>query len=96
MLGRKLVALVDADGTWLAVAMVTASIGEHDTLSALNAGKIEKSSLRQAILDGGFVAERCRERSNQHDVRRHVVKRDPEQKGFVVVECRWLSKRSFG
>ncbi len=76
--------------------MVTASVWEHDTLSALNAGKTEKPSLRQAIPDGGFVAERCRERSNQYGMRQHMNKCDPEQKGFAVVECRWLSKRSFG
>jgi len=53
-------------------------------------------SLRQAILDGGFVAERCREWSNKHGMRHHVVQRDPEQKGFVVLERRWVVERSFG
>ncbi len=53
-------------------------------------------SLREAILDGGFVAERGREWSNGHGMRHHVVERDPEQKGFVVLERRWVVERSFG
>jgi putative transposase len=96
VLGRKRVALVDADGTWLAIAVVPASTQERDTLPALDVGKAEWPSLRQAILDGGFVAERCREWSNAHGMRHHVVERDPGQKGFVVLERRWVVERSFG
>jgi len=29
-------------------------------------------------------------------MRHHVVQRDPEQKGFVVLERRWVVERSFG
>ncbi len=96
VLGRKRVALVDADGTWLAVAVVPASTQERDTLPALDVGKAEWPSLREAILDGGFVAERCRDWSNRHGMRHHVVERDPGQKGFVVLERRWVVERSFG
>ncbi len=56
VLGRKRVALVDADGTWLAIAVVPASTQERDTLPALDAGKAEWPSLRQAILDGPLCA----------------------------------------
>ena len=104
MLGRKRVALVDADGTWLAVAVVPASTQERDTLPALDAGKAEWPSLLsageacrgEAVLDGGFVAERCRDWSNGHGMRHRVVQRDPGQKGFVVLERRWVVERSFG
>ena len=65
MQGRKRVALADADGTWLATAVVPASTQERDTLPAL-AGKAEWPSLREAVLDGGFVAERCRDGSSGH------------------------------
>jgi len=41
VLGRKRVALVDADGTWLAIGVVPASTQERDTLPALDAGKAE-------------------------------------------------------
>jgi putative transposase len=88
VLGRKRVALVDADGTWLAIAVVPASTQERDTLPALDAGKAEWPSLRQAILDGAFVAERCQEWSNAHGMRHRVVERDPGQKGFVVLKRR--------
>jgi transposase len=88
VLGRKRVALVEADGTWLAIAVVPASTQERDTLPALDVGKAEWPSLREAVLDGGFVAERCRDWSNRHGMRHHVVQRDPGQKGFVVLERR--------
>jgi putative transposase len=96
VLGRKRVALVDADGTWLAVAIVPASVQERDTLPALDAGKAAWPSLREAIFDGAFTAERCREWCNLHGMRHRVVERDPEQKGFVVLAGRWVVERSFG
>ena len=39
VLGRKRVALVDADGIWLAVAVVPANVQERDCLLALTDGK---------------------------------------------------------
>jgi putative transposase len=45
VLGRKRVALVDADGTWLAVAVVPASVQDRDTLEALDPGKAAWPSL---------------------------------------------------
>src|SRR3712207_9530831 len=39
VLGRKRVALVDADGTWLAVAVVPANRQDRDCLEALTSGK---------------------------------------------------------
>ena len=96
MLGRKRVALVDADGTWLAVAVVPANVPDRDCLEALTSGKQAWLSLREAVLDGAFVAERCQVWCNFHGMRRHVVERDPTQKGFVVLERRWVVERSFG
>ena len=96
VLGRKRVALVDADGTWLAVAVLPASVQERDTLPALDAGKAEWPSLREVIRDGAFAAERCREWSNLHGMRHRVLERDPGQKGFVVLQGRWVVERSFG
>src|SRR3954462_5083066 len=96
VLGRKRVALVDADGTWLAVAVVPASAQARDTLEALDPGKAAWPSLREAILDGAFTAARCHEWSNRHGMRHRVVERDPAQKGFVVLAGRWVVERSFG
>jgi transposase len=48
------------------------------------------------VLDGAFVAERCEAWCNLHGMRRRVVERDPAQKGFVVLERRWVVERSFG
>lgn len=56
------------DTAWLAVAVVTASTQERDTPPALDAGKAAWPSLREAIFDGAFTAERCREWSNLHDM----------------------------
>lgn len=96
MLGRKRVALVDADGTWLAIAVVPTATQERDTLPALDAGKAEWPSRREAILDGGFVAERCRDWSNRHGMRHRVVQCDLDQMGFVVLERHWVVERTFG
>ena len=96
VLGRKRVALVDADGTWLAVAVVPANVQDRDCLDALTPGKQAWPSLREAVLDGAFVAERCETWCNLHGMRRRVVERDPAQKGFVVLERRWVVERSFG
>lgn len=95
-LGRKRVALVDADGAWLAVAVVPANVQDRDTLEALSAGKQAWPSLRQAVLDGAFAAERCETWCHLHGMRHRVIERDPEQKGFVVLERRWVVERSFG
>jgi putative transposase len=94
--GRKRVALVDADGNWLAVATVPASVQERDTLPALNNGIRAWASLRLAIFDGAFIADRCREWANFHGMRHQVIHRDPIRKGFVVLARRWIVERSFG
>ena len=96
VLGRKRVALVDVDGTWLAVAVVPASVQDRDTLEALDPGKTAWPSLRDVILDGAFTAARCQEWSNLHGMRHRTVERDPDQTGFVVLEGRWVIERSFG
>ena len=94
--GRKRVALVDADGTWLAVAVVPAAVQDRDAPPALDDGKAAWPSLREAVYDGAFAAERCREWSNWHGMRHRVVTRDPAAKGFVVLARRWVVERSFG
>jgi putative transposase len=96
VVGRRRVALVDADGNWLAVAVVPASVQERDTLPALDEGKAAWPSLRVAILDGAFTAGRCHEWSNLHGMRHEVVTREPGQEGFAVLPRRWVIERSFG
>src|SRR3954466_10077477 len=96
VLGRKRVALVDAEGHWLAVAVVPASVQDRDTLEALDAGKARWPTLREGIYDAAFAAERCREWSNVHGMRHRVVSRDPQAEGFVVLARRWVVERSFG
>ena len=94
--GRKRVALVDAEGHWLAVAVVPASVPDRDALPALDDGKACWPSLREAIYDGAFAAERCRVWSSLHGLRHRVAERDPAAQGFVVVARRWVVERSFG
>ena len=96
VLGRKRVALVDAQGIWLAVAVVPANVQDRDCLDALTSGKEAWPSLREAVLDGAFVAERCQQWCNFHGMRYRIVERDPALKGFVVLERRWVVERSFG
>src|SRR3712207_1943775 len=95
VVGRKRVALVDADGHVLAVAVVPASVQDRDALEALDAGKARWPSLREGVYDGAFAAERCREWSNRHGMRHRVVARDPAVRGFVVLARRWVVERSF-
>ena len=94
--GRKRVALVDAAGHWLAVAVVPASVQDRDALPALDAGKARWPSLREAVYDGAFAADRCRAWSNLHGMRHRVAARDPAAEGFVVIPRRWVVERSFG
>jgi transposase len=96
VVGRKRVALVDAEGHWLAVAVVPASVQDRDALEALDAGKASWPTLREGVHDGAFAAERCREWSNRHGMRHRVVARDPRAEGFVVLARRWVVERSFG
>jgi transposase len=93
--GRKWVALVDAAGHRLAVAVVPAGVQDRDTLPALDRGKTAWPSLRIAIYDGAFTAARCEEWSNRHGMAHEVVTRDPAAKGFVVLKRRWVVERSF-
>ena len=94
--GRKRVALVDAEGHWLAVAVVPASVQDRDALEALDAGKARWPTLREGVYDGAFAADRCRAWSNLHGMRHRVVTRDPATSGFVVLARRWVVERSFG
>jgi len=96
VLGRKRVALVDADGNWLAISVVPAAVQDRDILPALDEGQPHWPSLREAVYDGAFTAERCEAWSNDHGMRHTVVKREPGQKGFVVLARRWVVERSFG
>ena len=65
VVGRKRVALVDAEGHRLAVAVVPASVQDRGTLEALDAGKARWPTLREGVYDGAFAAERCREWSSR-------------------------------
>jgi transposase len=94
--GRKRVALVDAEGHLLAVAVVPASVQDRDTLPALDVGKAFWPSLREAVYDSAFAAERCHDWSHLHGMRHRIVARDPAAKGFVVVTRRWVVERTFG
>ena len=75
---------------------VLAKAGNRDALPALDRGKAMWPSLRQAVYDGAFTAERYRTWSNLHGMRHRIVERDPAAKGFVVVARRWVVERSFG
>src|SRR3954466_4622870 len=96
VVGRKRVALVDAEGHRLAVAVIPASVQDRDALEALDEGKARWPSLREGVYDGAFAAERCRAWSNVHGMRHRVVSRDPSARGFVVLARRWVVERSFG
>ncbi|WP_280113188.1 transposase [Methylorubrum extorquens] len=60
LVGRKRVALVDAEGHFLAL-VVPANVLDRDTLPAVDAGKEKWPSLRLALPNGAFTAERVQE-----------------------------------
>lgn len=94
LVGRKRVMMVDAEGHILAMAVVPANVQDCDTLSALDDNKPFWPSLR--LFDSVFRAKRCEEWCNLHGMRRRVVEKKPDQKGFVVLERRWVVERTFG
>ena len=96
VVGRTRVALVDAEGHWLAIAVVPASVQDREALEARDADKPAWPTLREGVHDGAFAAERCRAWSNRHGMRHRVVERDPAARGFVVLARRCVVERSFG
>ena len=90
VVGRKRVALVDAEGNRLAVAVVPASVQDRHALPALDRGEAAWPSLRLAVFDGAFAAGRRHEWSNRHGMRHEVVAREPGRKGFAVQPRRWV------
>src|SRR4051794_1507237 len=60
VVGRKRVALVDAEGHWLAVAVVPASVQDRDAPEALDAGKARWPTLREGVYDAAVPAGRPR------------------------------------
>lgn len=79
---------VDLSTRCQASFLSAAGVQDRDTLPALDAGKACWPSLREAIYDGAFSADRCREWSNLHGMHHRVVQRPPSRKGFVVLERR--------
>ncbi|WP_437871212.1 hypothetical protein ACSD7O_20225 [Methylorubrum extorquens] len=47
-------------------------------------------------LYSAFKAERRREGCHLYGIRHHAVEKGPDQKGFVVLERRWVVDRPFG
>ena len=96
--GRKRVALVDADGTWLAVAVVPAAVQDRDAPPALDDGKAAWPSLREAVYDGAFAAERGREWSNLHGLRHTASSRaiQPPRASSCSPAVGWSSGASAG
>src|SRR3954465_14664961 len=103
VLGRKRVALVDAEGHRLAVAVVPASVQGWGTAGGRGrggggggAGGGRGRGWGGGAPAAGFAAGRCREWSNVHGMRHRVVARDPQAEGFVPLARRWVVERSFG
>ena len=95
MLGRKRVALVDADGTLLAAAVVPASMQDLDCLEALSAGKGSLAQFARNPARRGVHCRACRGWSNLHGMRHQIVRHEPGQKVFVVLDRSWVVERSF-
>jgi putative transposase len=94
--GRERVLMADAGGFPLALPVVPASVQDRDRLPALDGAKERWPTLREALFDGAFGAERCVEWCSLHGLRHRIASRREGAKGFVVVPRRWVVERTFG
>jgi hypothetical protein len=58
--------------------------GPKRAVEALDAGKARWATLREAVYDGAFAAERCRAWSNLYGMHHRVVARHPVARDFVI------------
>jgi putative transposase len=95
--GRKLHALVDAEGFPLRIVVHSAGIQDRDG-AALVFEKIRQrfNWLELVWADGGYNARQVKEAvAKQPGLRVEIVKRSDDTKGFVVLPRRWVVERTF-
>ena len=95
--GRKLHALVDAEGFPLRIVVHSAGIQDRDS-AALVFEKIRQrfNWLELVWADGGYNARQVKEAvAKQPGLRVEIVKRSDDTKGFVVLPRRWVVERTF-
>jgi putative transposase len=96
--GRKRHMLVDTLGLVLGVVVTAANIGDRDGLKLL-LNKIPlriRKYLELIWADQGYTGEIIEWISTAFQLVLSIVKRLPEQVGFVLLPKRWMVERSFG
>jgi putative transposase len=98
--GRKRHLLVDTLGLVLEVMVHSAGTGEREgAKKMLAASATRMSRLRLIWADQGYrgpLEEWVWKLRERRRIRLEIVKRQPEQQGFVVLARRWVVERTFG
>jgi putative transposase len=98
--GRKRVQLCDKGGNFVD-ALVTKANTDERTCAWMLLLQLRKSGMAQGIqvlfADAGFDGEEFETAVKEEFGHRiEVVRREPDQKGFVVLPSRWLIEQLFG
>lgn len=91
--GRKRHALVDTDGRLLVVQVGPASVQDRDgAVPLLRASRALFPFIERAFADGAYAAERVAAATR---ITVEIVRKAPDQVGFVVHPRRWVVERFF-
>lgn len=96
--GRKRHLLVDVLGLVLLAWVTTADVQDRDAaaLVMLPEGKRENPTLKKVWVDAGYQGPVVQDAAQKAELDVEVVKRNEQQKGFVVQARRWVGERTFG
>ncbi len=93
--GRKRHVLVDVLGLIVGLSITPASVQDRDgAVPVLREAHREHSTLTHVWVDGAYrgdVIDRVQEETN---IEIEVVKRNEEQRGFVLLKRRWIVERT--
>ncbi len=94
--GRKRHIVVDTLGLLLIVMVTTASVQDRDGgRSIIKLLKKKLPSVRHIFADGGYSGELVEFAKRTWKITVEILKRAPDQKGFVVLPRRWVVERTF-
>jgi PP-loop superfamily ATP-utilizing enzyme len=54
------------------------------------------NNVELAYVDQGYTGDEAAQAAAEHGLRLEVVKLPDAKRGFVLLPCRWVVKRSFG
>jgi putative transposase len=95
--GRKRHLLVDVLGLVLAVVITPASVQDRDgAVPIIRNVHREFPTLKHIWVDGAYRGDVIDKARDKTGIRIEVVKRNEEQRGFVLLRRRWIVERTNG